>query len=318
MDWSTLKRFSIFEAFEEPLLRQIAEKADLREFDDGVTIFSEGDAGDAAYFVVNGAVRIEKVIDAQRSDTRTLSIVGAGEFFGEMSLLDRSPRSAAAIARGRCALIQVSRSAFEALLAKQHEAAARFLFAVIQALNDRVRRLSSTVVVFHEIGKAIGETTRLSDLLDVILRQLFQATAATWGLLLLKPEFADRLEVQSQIGCSLTPEQKRGLADGEGVAGHVFRESQEALINNIDDDDRFRDVGRGGYESPALIALPIAAGSAKLGLVLLGHSQPGHFDANALNLCVGVARQAAQAILNARHREEEESRSKLGRRYVKF
>ena len=58
--------------------------------------------------------------------------------------------------------------------------------------------------------------------------------------------------------------------------------------------------------------------SQLLGLILLGGNKANQFNLDALNLSRGVARQAAQAIVNARHREEEQARSRHSHRYVKF
>jgi len=51
---------------------------------------------------------------------------------------------------------------------------------------------------------------------------------------------------------------------------------------------------------------------------MLGGHEPAQFDLNALNLVRGVARQASQAILNARHREEQQARSRHSRQFVRF
>jgi GAF domain-containing protein len=67
-----------------------------------------------------------------------------------------------------------------------------------------------------------------------------------------------------------------------------------------------------------MLLVPILVGPELLGVIFLGHQTAGHFDLNHLNLAKGVARQTAQAILNARHKEEEESRSRLERKFVRF
>ena len=67
-----------------------------------------------------------------------------------------------------------------------------------------------------------------------------------------------------------------------------------------------------------MIMIPIVAGEDFLGLIISGHPTADHFDLNHQNLCQGVAHQAAQAILNSRHRKEEASRSRKGRKFVRF
>jgi GAF domain-containing protein len=57
-----------------------------------------------------------------------------------------------------------------------------------------------------------------------------------------------------------------------------------------------------------MVVEPILVGDQLLGILLLGHSSPGHFSADERTLCGSVAGQVAQAILNFRHREEESGR----------
>ena len=67
------------------------------EFEPGTTIFTEGDEGDAAYFIDEGEVRIE--LEIPEVDTESvLRYEGPGSTLGEVALLDRLPRSATAIA----------------------------------------------------------------------------------------------------------------------------------------------------------------------------------------------------------------------------
>ena len=54
-----------------------------------------------------------------------------------------------------------------------------------------------------------------------------------------------------------------------------------------------------------MIIVPIHAEERVLGALVLGHSAASKFTPNHLNLCIGVASQTGQAILNARHREDE-------------
>ena len=192
------------------------------------------------------------------------------------------------------------------------------LFAMIRTSSDRIRRLSAHVVVYDEVGKAIGESRELQTLLDVILQQLYSATQADWGLLVLRSQFSESLEVRSQANLVLTPHQKEAVSAGQGFLGTILRNPRDELLANIEEEDRFTSCPRLGFETASLLVLPITQENQLLGLVLLGGVEQNHFDLDALNLCRGVARQTAQAILNARHREEEEARSRHSRQFVRF
>jgi CRP/FNR family cyclic AMP-dependent transcriptional regulator len=87
---------------------------DHRSFKDGAIIFDEGSAGDRAYIVRSGKVRIFRVDDAGHETL--LTALGAGEMFGEMSLFERKPRSASAQAVGDTAVEVVSEVELERLV----------------------------------------------------------------------------------------------------------------------------------------------------------------------------------------------------------
>lgn len=94
----------------------------------GDVIFRKGDQGDYMYVVMSGEVDI--VLDGQH--IRTLS---SGEIFGEMSLIDDSPRSADAVARTNCVLAPVDERRFLFLI---HETP-MFALHVMSVMAKRLR-----------------------------------------------------------------------------------------------------------------------------------------------------------------------------------
>lgn len=313
-----LKQISLFRDLSDALLQRLSHVVEEQELADEATIFSEGDAGNAVYFIATGAVRIEKRIEAGGTKSKTLAILGAGDFFGEMSLFDGKPRSAATVALGSTKVYRLGRDAFEALMQSDSAVGAGLLFAIINTCNERIRSLNAKVIVYHEVGKAIGADGNLQSLLDIVLKQLVGATNAQSGALLLKQEFSERLEVRCQAGLSLTAEELDNVMEGVGVLAGVIAAREVLLIEDSASMESMRDLPRCGLERKSMILQPIVAGDVLLGVIVLGHSEPGHFDLDGTNLCAGVASQAGQAILNFRHREEESARSRLGRKFVQF
>ncbi|HIJ63038.1 MAG TPA: EAL domain-containing protein [Rhodospirillaceae bacterium] len=104
------------------------------ELASGVAIFSEGDAADCAFLVEEGWVEIFSMQGARR---QTLSLVGPGEIFGEMAVIDGSPRSASASVAEDCRLLRIDQEQFNALLGRvepfhaelMHKLVARFRHA---------------------------------------------------------------------------------------------------------------------------------------------------------------------------------------------
>jgi len=178
--------------------------------------------------------------------------------------------------------------------------------------------LSSQLIVYDEIGKAIGESQNLQELLDVVLHQLCPATFAAWGLLLLKSQFSSGLELRSVEGLELSAPQKELITAGKGFLEPILRDPRDWLANDFDAEEPFKSCRRFGFELPALLLAPILVEHRLLGIIALGDHQSGQFDLNDVNLVRGVARQAGQAIVNALHREEEAARSRHSRQFVRF
>jgi CRP-like cAMP-binding protein len=271
-------------------------------------------------FIASGAVRIEKRTGASGAEggTKTLAILEAGDYFGEMALFDQQPRSASAVASGPTQTLRLSAAAFSALHGGAGHAGLSVLFAMIRTAGERIRRLNAQVVVYDEIGKAIGEAKTLEQLLDVVLRQLGQATLADWGLIVLRSQFSDRLEVRNAVNLALTSDQREDIMAGKGFFAPALRELEGRLVPDLSTEETCQSCARLGFETPSLLLMPVAVEGQVLGLMTLGGRQPRQFDLNDLNLARGVARQVAQAILNARHREEEQARARHGRQFVRF
>ncbi len=102
--------------------------SDVLPFLAGNTIFEQGDEADCFYVVRRGAVRIHE-------GDRELETVAAGGIFGEMALVDGSPRSATATAATNCELVPVDEQCFHALIRQ----APYFAQSVMRVLAARLR-----------------------------------------------------------------------------------------------------------------------------------------------------------------------------------
>ena len=107
---------------------QILER---RTFGPGDKIFTEGQEGDRAYIIQEGEVEIFK-------GETLLGRIGKGAIFGEMALLDDSPRMASARASSGTTVIIVSRQTFEAKMKKTDP----FVRGLLNILADTVRSRS--------------------------------------------------------------------------------------------------------------------------------------------------------------------------------
>ncbi len=98
-------------------------------------ILEEGEAGDSIFVIAKGEVSV--VLPGAAGRPVPISTIGEGEFFGEMALIEKKPRSATVIALEETVLLEIKGSAFHKLLRENAE----FEFKVLLVLSERLRHL---------------------------------------------------------------------------------------------------------------------------------------------------------------------------------
>ena len=125
-----LRRISLFADCTDDELRQIVEISSMADERAGTVLTSAGAPGDSFFLILDGRVSVETPV----GPTDPLQ---AGDFFGEMSLIDGEPRSATIIALTDVRLLVVDRAQFWRLL----DDAPDLLRRILVVLSRRVRRL---------------------------------------------------------------------------------------------------------------------------------------------------------------------------------
>ncbi|MCL5096187.1 MAG: cyclic nucleotide-binding domain-containing protein [Candidatus Omnitrophica bacterium] len=132
---------------EQEFLKNIA---DLKRFAAGQVIFREGDLGDCLYVIAEGRVQISVVLEPQKQ--QIISRFGPGDFFGEMAVLDNSPRSASAIAEVETQLWHIPRKGLLLLLERLPELA----FGLMREFSQRLREFN------HHYVREVLQAERLA------------------------------------------------------------------------------------------------------------------------------------------------------------
>jgi len=117
-------------------LRRLAEHADVVSFREGEAVVKEGRAGGTFYVVLEGEAKVVR-------RGRTLGLLGPGEFFGEISLLDGGPRTADVVASTPLVAIRIFKEAFDRMLLEERGVAAKILEVVARRLRDSERSIHS-------------------------------------------------------------------------------------------------------------------------------------------------------------------------------
>jgi SulP family sulfate permease len=132
-----LREIVLFRGRKEQTLAELEACMEKRSCAAGEKIFAHGDSGDELYLIRRGAVRI--VLPYAEAGGRHLATFARGDFFGEMSFLDRRLRSADAIAFADCDLFVLSRRRFDAFAAQHRQLALNLLEGLASALAQRLR-----------------------------------------------------------------------------------------------------------------------------------------------------------------------------------
>jgi len=146
-----LRRVRIFEDLEVSELAEILMLGVVKEYAKEDVIFEEGALGDSFYVIYDGSVRISKMI--QHMGEEALTILGAGEFFGEMSFFDDDPRSARAVAHEGAKLLELKNAGLKSHLENRPEVALKFLWAFSRTLSKRVRDTNAKFSTLFTIAR---------------------------------------------------------------------------------------------------------------------------------------------------------------------
>ncbi len=111
------------------ILNLFYEAQDYYTFEAGQIIFEQGDPSDFMYGIVEGDVEI-------RAGGEVVETISDGSVFGEMALIDDEPRSATAVAKTACKVVEVDAPAFHELIALHPD----FALDVMKLMAHRMRR----------------------------------------------------------------------------------------------------------------------------------------------------------------------------------
>jgi CRP-like cAMP-binding protein len=136
---SVLRKHPIFCDLDPEALDQLCRYARQATLKRGATIYSRGDPGNSLYAVISGTAKMS--ISSPDGRSAILNIIGPGEIFGEIALLDGRARTADAIANTNCEVFIIDRREFIPFVKSQPALAMKF----IELLCTRLRNTSDQV-----------------------------------------------------------------------------------------------------------------------------------------------------------------------------
>ena len=131
-----LRRIKILADMKDAQLAHLAFFFESQETVQHSEVIKQGDPGDAMFLIMSGELRARTLFGGRET---ILATFGPGDFFGEMSLFDRGPRSADVVANTDSSLLKLSVASFERLTREMPGLATPFLKATSRTLAARIR-----------------------------------------------------------------------------------------------------------------------------------------------------------------------------------
>jgi CRP/FNR family transcriptional regulator len=155
-----LRACGLFGHADEETLDRLAAALRIRRFRKAETIFHQGDPGDALFILASGSVKVVLPSD-EGAESAIVAVLGPGEFFGELAILDGAPHSATIVALEATETLVLQRDEFLGLIDTEPE----LRRALLASLATEIRRLTGHVEDLHFLdlpGRLASRLLRLA------------------------------------------------------------------------------------------------------------------------------------------------------------
>ena len=155
MSIDNLSSVPLFLDLDDVELANVEEHCTPRKYPKNSMVILEEEFGDIIFIILKGTVKITRVNDEGKEVI--LALLGAGEIFGEMAILDGEARSANALAQEDCELLAIQKSEFLNLLRRNF----KISFALMRELAKRLRKSDQQIEALslsdaeHRIGVSV-------------------------------------------------------------------------------------------------------------------------------------------------------------------
>ncbi len=156
---------------EDEIINQYGKK-----YETGDYIFREGDPGEVMYIIHKGKVNITKMTG---DGEKVLVTLTAGDFFGEMAIIDKAPRSAGAVAAEETVCIVLDDEHFEQQMQRNAKIVKKILknmSARLRAMNDQLQMLTTKDYNMRVVNALLMTVSKSGDNSSLLLPALIKQT----------------------------------------------------------------------------------------------------------------------------------------------
>lgn len=142
---AVLRAVPLFVSFSDEQLRTVVTMVTRKSAPRNSTIMAGGDPTDSLYIVLSGRLKV-MMSDADGKEV-ILTILGPGEYFGEMGLIDDSPRSASVVTIEPCELLSIAKRDFKQSMEQNVDLAVTVMRGLVKRLREADRKIGSLALL---------------------------------------------------------------------------------------------------------------------------------------------------------------------------
>ena len=206
-----LNNIPLFEGLSDEDLKAISSHAVTKTYARNTVIINEGDESDSLYVILAGRVKV--FLSDEEGKEVILNTQEAGDYFGELALIDEAPRSASVMTLDDSKMSIVSKRDFEGCLTSHPQIALR----VIKGLTKRLRNLTDNV-----------KSLALMDVYGRVARTLLSLATEEDGKLVVNQRLTQR-DIASMVGASR--EMVSRILKDLSVGGYITVDKKSITIN---------------------------------------------------------------------------------------
>lgn len=158
-----LHNLPLFSGLDDVELEKLSRVAARKRVARGASVVRAGESTDSLYILLSGRAKVTNTDEDGREII--LAWLGPSEFFGEMGLLDGSPRSATVVAAEACELLFISKDAFQRCLQDNFQVAQKLMKILVQRLREADRKIESLALldVYGRVARLLLDMSEVVD-----------------------------------------------------------------------------------------------------------------------------------------------------------
>ena len=152
-----LRNVPLFAVLDEVQLNALAGVISRRSLLKNRVVLQAGDPTDSLYIVISGRTKVQMADDEGKEVI--LAVLGPGDFFGEMGLIDDEPRAASVLTTEPCEFVVITKDDFNALLKNNFEIAMVIMRGLVKRLREADRKIESLALldVYGRVARVLLE-----------------------------------------------------------------------------------------------------------------------------------------------------------------